>query len=725
MFTDGVDDLVDHDFAELELLAVLSINVLGDHGGIRVSGRPAVCVVFAILIIVIVKSRDTGVLANATVALSASAVVLPAEVEGLEEEQDGDLDNSEQEKNHLYAGLTGVKLLFDRTRRKEHVNQHVEQTRGLLSNAVPVDAPFVNDTEDQVAEDGLEEDHARNEVAPDVNRRTEVTSVDVAEAQVVGHVSPTHNNRQLHLVGVGEEQIVLGVVPAPIQTEWVGVALDASCGKCLLGLGVVAIREVPFPHGREQGKLLGEDITVDQTGVHGEDSHHQHDVATIERHTEKLILLSALQGLLPVDHGGCGESHDGTVTKITEHDGEQEREGDDGRQTRVDFGVLGSTICVNDGLETDGEFVGLVVGGWRLGSLDLVNNRRDAKSSVVVDILKRGLDQTERVGRAPSLSNQGLACRVVAEAVESLVHSLLLLGDDHPGGKRATDLVELSIQSALGVAQDVRQILKARVDLVDLVSAQFAVLVDVVNACAQALRNLADLRDDLLAVGEDDEDVLVHLFVVLGVDDGVRDFALVHVQVATQSTPQDALEGAHSLSRDDTSNKANVHHAEALLLRCVVVSVGLLHVAQQRRVVGRVDALPDLFRLASCAVKESTSLTQYPTPLGEFSFPLLECLVALVQALDARLKALAAVGKFVNLGGRRRGHVVGEVVDGAHADAISLDLLAEVVELAFDVVKAANLLGEGSLEGGCLWVQLRTVSIHTPPVVCLGCISHL
>jgi hypothetical protein len=40
-------------------------------------------------------------------------------------------------------------------------------------------------------------------------------------------------------------------------------------------------------------------------------------------------------------------------------------------------------------------------------------------------------------------------------------------------------------------------------------------------------------------------------------------------------------------------------------------------------------------------------------------------------------------------------------------------LLAEVVELALDVVEAANLLGEGSLEGGCLWVQLRTVSTCT------------
>jgi hypothetical protein len=84
-----------------------------------------------------------------------------------------------------------------------------------------------------------------------------------------------------------------------------------------------------------------------------------------------------------------------------------------------------------------------------------------------------------------------------------------------------------------------------------------------------------------------------------------------------------------------------------------------------------------------------------------------------------------AVGELIDLGGGGCGHVVAEIVDGAHADAISLDLLAEVVELAFDVVEAAILLGEGSLEGGCLWVQLRIVSLCTlHPSSALGA-SHI
>lgn len=598
-----MNDLVDHNLTELEFL-VFVVDVLGDHSDVRISRRPAVGVsVVVALIIVIVKCGNAGVLADATVSLSTSAVVLPAKVEGLEEQKNWHLDNSQEKQDNLNTSLATVKLLAidDRTRREEHVNQHVQQTGWRLSDGVPVNAPFVDDSEDQVTEDGLEEDHAGNEVTPDVDRRLEVAGVDVGEAQVVCHVSPTHNDGQLHLVRVREEQVIVGVVPAPIQTEWVCVALDTCCDKSLRlacrGFGVVAFRELPLPHGREQRELLGEDITVDQTSVHGEDSHHEHDVTTVKSHAEEFVLLATLQRLLIVDHGGCSEGHDGTVSEITEHDSEQEREGDDGRKTRVDFGVLGSAVGVNDGLEAKGELVGLVVGGRGLGCLDLVDDGRDTEASVIVHILKRRLDETQRAGRAPGFSDQGLARRIVAEAIESLVDALLLLGHNHPGCQRAANLVELGVQGALGVAQDVGEILKAGVDFVNLVSAQLAVLIDVVDAGAQALRDLADLRDDLLAVREDDEDVLVNLLVLLGVDDGVRDLALVHVQIATQRAPKDTLESAHAFARNDTSDKANVHHAEALLLR-IGGAVGLFHVTQQRRVIGRINALPDLFRLS-------------------------------------------------------------------------------------------------------------------------------
>ena len=111
-------------------------------------------------------------------------------------------------------------------------------------------------------------------------------------------------------------------------------------------------------------KFFREDIAVDQASVHGEDTHHQHDVSAVKGHAEKFVLLASLQWLLPVDHGDSSKSHDESVSEIAEHDGEEEWEGDDGREARIDFLVFGSSISVDDGLEAEREFVRLVV-GWR------------------------------------------------------------------------------------------------------------------------------------------------------------------------------------------------------------------------------------------------------------------------------------------------------------------------------------------------------------------------
>jgi len=387
-----------------------------------------------------------------------------------------------------------------------------------------------------------------------------VSGVDVGEAERVSHVGPTKKNTELHLVTVGEEKVIVSIVPAPIHSEGVGVTLLANHSDGLVGLKV---RD--FPHRGEDGELLGEGVTVDETSVHGEDTHHEHDVATEESHGEELVLLGAQKGLLPVDHGASSHSHEETVTEITEHDSEEEGEGNNGGQTGVDFGVLGGTVSIDDGLEPKGELVGLVIGWRRLGRLDGVDNGGNREASTVVDILQGRLDKSKRVCRAPGFGDQRLALLVVGEAVEGLVDGLLLGDDDHPGSQAATDHGQLGVQGALGVGEDVGQVLKASVDLVHLVTAELTVLIDVVDVGAEGFRNLADLVDDLLSVGEDDEDALVHLFVGLGVDDGLLDFALVHVQVTTQSTPEDALECGHALARDDTGNEANVHDGEGTL----------------------------------------------------------------------------------------------------------------------------------------------------------------
>jgi Co/Zn/Cd efflux system component len=126
-----VNDLVDHDLTKLELLMFV-VNVLCNHSNVGIGRRSAVGVsVVVALVIVIIKCGNAGVLADATVSLSTSAVVLPAKVERLEEQKNWHLDNSQEEQDNLNTSLAAVKLLAidNRTRRKEHVDQHVQQTR--------------------------------------------------------------------------------------------------------------------------------------------------------------------------------------------------------------------------------------------------------------------------------------------------------------------------------------------------------------------------------------------------------------------------------------------------------------------------------------------------------------------------------------------------------------------------------------------------------------------
>ena len=61
----------------------------------------------------------------------------------------------------------------------------------VRSCAGPVDAPFVKYCEDKVAEDGLEEDHARDEVTPDVYWVLEVEGVDEGPDKRVRHLAST------------------------------------------------------------------------------------------------------------------------------------------------------------------------------------------------------------------------------------------------------------------------------------------------------------------------------------------------------------------------------------------------------------------------------------------------------------------------------------------------------------------------------------------------------
>lgn len=92
--------------------------------------------------------------------------------------------------------------------------------------------------------------------------------------------------------------------------------------------------------------------------VSGTYTHEEDDVATEEERVEDLCVLERstrlsrnfsvatethlitrplLELVLNQDEGQSRQHHDNSMTNITEHDGKEEREGNDGEQSGVDF----------------------------------------------------------------------------------------------------------------------------------------------------------------------------------------------------------------------------------------------------------------------------------------------------------------------------------------------------------------------------------------------------
>lgn len=81
------------------------------------------------------------------------------------------------------------------------------------------------------------------------------------------------------------------------------------------------------------------------------------------------------------------------MSNITEHDGEEEREGDYCKQSRVDFLIRRDTITVHDSLETLRELVGAMESRGRLARLEFMKDGRDARSGFLL-FVKRKINET-------------------------------------------------------------------------------------------------------------------------------------------------------------------------------------------------------------------------------------------------------------------------------------------------------------------------------------------
>ena len=95
----GVDDLVNHLVREIKLFMLFTlVDILGDHGNsLAVTSKTvSVSTKTAIHVTIVFQGTYARLLAKATVAKSTSTVVLPAEVKWLQEQHNGNLNDSDE-----------------------------------------------------------------------------------------------------------------------------------------------------------------------------------------------------------------------------------------------------------------------------------------------------------------------------------------------------------------------------------------------------------------------------------------------------------------------------------------------------------------------------------------------------------------------------------------------------------------------------------------------------
>ena len=365
------------------------------------------------------------------------------------------------------------------------------------------------------------------------------------------------------------------------------------------------------------------------------------------------------------------------MADITEHDSKEEGKRDNDRDGRVDLLVRGRSIGVDDGLESIGKLVRADVGRRRLVSSNLVDNRRNRKTSAVRHILKRGPDAWEVRGGTPTLSDKRSPGSVVREEVKRAVHRLLLGHKDHPYRQGLGNLVELDVERRLRVLQHVLDVGKASIDLVNLIPTKIAVLINAINIGTHRLRDLSNLGKNFLAVGKDDENILVDGLVGGRVNEGFGNLGLVHVKITAQSSPKNPLKSINAVSGNNTSNESDVHPRKGSLgIGSTSVCLDIL----QKRSLITLRRSADLLDVSMGTVEEAAGLAEHPSPFGKIDLAFLERLVAFIQLLDALLKDLASLHDFVNVGRGQSSEVIafGVKVELAEGDFRFFHLRMEV-----------------------------------------------
>lgn len=147
--------------------------------------RHAACLLFLLQMIVIAVTTDS------LITLRSDLLVLLVQDVRFETKHPRHANRRDDNKPELNRRLTSVERLLwgDGARLKEHGNEHVEKLGdGAAVWFSPVGTPLDDNTDDEVAEDGLEEEHLGNEFCIDADHALEMNVIGQLEADSERHL---------------------------------------------------------------------------------------------------------------------------------------------------------------------------------------------------------------------------------------------------------------------------------------------------------------------------------------------------------------------------------------------------------------------------------------------------------------------------------------------------------------------------------------------------------
>jgi len=262
------------------------------------------------------------------------------------------------------------------------------------------------------------------------------------------------------------------------------------------------------------------------------------------------------------------------MAQVTEHDSEEEREGDDGEEAWVDFLVGCNSVRINNALEALGELIGAVERRWLLAGTNLNENGRDVGTCFLRRVLKRSLDASDIASGAPALSYKRLLARVVTEQVECLINDPLLEHRVFPAGDALSNGFKFKTTSTLGIGECHANILEPICDVLNSIATFVGTSVDGVNSRTHGLSDLANLAQQNITMSEDDEHILARLRERHRVDERLLDVGVVHVEVAAENTPKDPLKGWETGTVDGARNELEVDVTASRRCNVLTVFVG-------------------------------------------------------------------------------------------------------------------------------------------------------